>query len=42
MLDLPLLESLVHPRLDLLPERIHLIRLLLNESGLGGDDFFVT
>ena len=42
VLDLALLEPLVHARLDLLAERVHLVRLLLNQSGLSRDDLLVA
>lgn len=34
MLDLPLLETLVHAGLDLFAQRVHLVRLLLDQSRL--------
>jgi len=42
MLNLALLESLIHPCLDLFAESVHLVGLLLNESGLCRDDFLVS
>lgn len=42
MLDLALLESFVHASLDLLPERVHLVGLSLDQSGLCRDNLFVT
>ncbi len=42
MFDLSLFETLVHPRLDLLPQRVHLICLLLNECGLRRNDLLVA
>ena len=42
VLDLSLLQSLVHASLDLLAQCVHLVRLLLNESGLCGDYLLVS
>ena len=42
MLNLTLLQSLVHASLDFLAESIHLIGLFLNESGLGGNNLLVA
>jgi len=42
VLDLTLLESLVHPGLDFFAESIHLIGLFLNECGLGSDNLLVA
>ncbi len=42
MLDLALLQALVHASLDLLAEGIHLVSLLLNESGLSGDNLLMA
>ena len=42
MLDLTLLEPLVHASLDLFAESIHLICLLLNKSGLCSNDLLVS
>ena len=42
MLDFALLESLVHPSLDLFAKGVHLVGLFLNQSCLGGDDLLVA
>lgn len=42
MFDFPLLEPLVHPSLDLLPERVHLVSLSLDQRGLCRDDLLVS
>jgi len=42
VLDLALLQALIHASLDLLAESIHLISLLLNESGLSGDNLLMA
>lgn len=42
VLDLSLLEPLVHSGLDLLPERVHLVGLFLDQSGLGSHYLLVT
>ena len=42
VLDLALLESLVHPGLDLFAKGVHLVGLFLNQSCLGGDDLLVA
>ena len=41
VLDLALLEALVHSGLDLLAERVHLVGLLLDQRRLGGHDLLV-
>ena len=42
MLDLTLLEPLVHASLDLFAKSVHLICLLLNKSGLCSNDLLVS
>lgn len=42
VLDLPLLESLIHAGLDLLSECIHFVGLPLDQSSLGGHDLLVA
>lgn len=42
VLNFALLEPLVHPRLDLLPKRVHLVGLFLNQCCLGRDDLLVA
>jgi hypothetical protein len=41
VLDLSLLQALVHSGFDLFPEGVHLVGLLLNQSRLGCHDLFV-
>ena len=42
VLYLALLQALVHASLDLLPQSVHLIGLLLDKGGLGSHNLFVA